>query len=73
MIPENIYKNYNAAKINKQQWKDFGFMLEKDLPYQPSWFDKGQPCEAQNGKAYVDPFFFSHHGQADLMFYILFL
>lgn len=42
-----------------------GFLLEKDYPYEPSWFEKGYPCE---GRAYdgsdstVDRRCFSHDG-----------
>ncbi|MFZ3229719.1 MAG: C1 family peptidase [Pseudobdellovibrio sp.] len=47
----------NAAAVQK-----FGFMLEVDLPYQPSWFDKGMPCEGKKNKSHIEPICFSHNG-----------
>lgn len=42
--------------------QDFGFMLEEDLPYQQSWFDKGFPCEGKKGQQVIDPICYSHAG-----------
>lgn len=50
----------NAATIQK-----FGYMLEKDLPYQQSWFDKGFPCAGWRRKPDVDSSCFSHAGPDD--------
>lgn len=47
----------NAATIQK-----FGFMLEKDMPYQQSWFEEGYPCAGQRGQAAIDPICYSHTG-----------
>lgn len=37
-------------------------MLESDLPYQQSWFDRGMPCEGLRGRSNIDPKCFSHSG-----------
>lgn len=52
----------SSVFVNAATLQQFGFMLEKDLTYQPSWFDRGSPCENQKGKSAVDPVCYSHDG-----------
>ncbi len=52
----------SSVAVNAATVQDFGLMLEKDLPYQPSWFDKGFPCEGQKQKKNLDPICFAHAG-----------
>jgi len=43
-----------------------GFMLEKDVPYQPSWFSKGLPCQNYKDDAYATPAYcYSHKTPSD--------
>ncbi|MES2801248.1 MAG: C1 family peptidase [Bdellovibrionota bacterium] len=51
----------SSVAVNAITFQDFGFMLEHDMPYQTSWFEKGYPCEGQQ-KAEADPICFSHEG-----------
>lgn len=56
------YEEDSSVAVNAVTIQEFGFMFEKDLPYQPSWFDKGFPCEVQKGKKNVDPVCYAHVG-----------
>lgn len=50
----------NAATVQK-----FGFMFEKDLPYQQSWFDEGMPCFNIKNKTSAEPICYSHNGPSE--------
>lgn len=52
----------SSVAVNAATFQEFGFMLEADMPYQPSWFEQGQACEGQKDKANIDPLCFSHNG-----------
>ncbi len=52
----------SSVAVNAATVQEFGLLLEKDLPYQPSWFDKGFPCEGQRKRKNIDPICFSHTG-----------
>lgn len=52
----------SSVAVNAATIQEFGLMFEKDLPYQPSWFDAGMPCEGQKKKNNVDPICYSHRG-----------
>ncbi len=52
----------SSVAVNLATIQEFGYMLEKDMPYQPSWFNKGQPCEGQKDKKTIDPICYSHKG-----------
>jgi len=55
----------SSVAVNAVTLQDFGMMLERDLPYQPSWFDEGFPCAGQKGNPQVDPRCYSHDGPSD--------
>lgn len=52
----------SSVAINAATLQEFGMMFEKDLPYLPSWFDKGYPCEDQRANPEVDSKCFAHVG-----------
>jgi C1A family cysteine protease len=52
----------SSIAVNASTVQKFGLMLEKDLPYQISWFNQGMPCELQKDKKIVDPICYSHKG-----------
>lgn len=52
----------SSVAVNAVTIQDFGFMLEKDLPYQQSWFDQGFPCAGKKDQPNIDPICFSHKG-----------
>ncbi len=52
----------SSVAINAFTTQKFGFMLEKHLPYQESWLNKGMPCELQKNKKQIDTICFSHDG-----------
>lgn len=56
------YEEDSSVAVNAATLQDHGSMLEKDLPYQQSWFNKGQPCEGQTKNEKADPICFSHSG-----------
>lgn len=51
----------SSVAVNASTFQDFGFMLEEDMPYQPSWFDERYPCEGQREETDIDPICYSHH------------
>lgn len=52
----------SSIAVNASTVQKFGFMLEKNLKYQGSWFDQGMPCELQKDKKLIDPVCYSHTG-----------
>ena len=52
----------SSVAVNAATFQEYGYMLEADMPYQPSWFDKGYPCEGQRDAVNIDPICFSHAG-----------
>jgi C1A family cysteine protease len=52
----------SSVAVNAATVQEFGIMLEQDLPYEPSWFEKGFPCEVQENMSNIDPICFSHKG-----------
>ncbi|WP_413291129.1 C1 family peptidase [Bdellovibrio sp. HCB337] len=56
------YEEDSSVAVNAVTVQEFGFMFEKDLPYQQSWFDKGFPCETKKGKKDVDLVCYAHAG-----------
>ena len=52
----------SSIAVNASTVQKFGFMLEKDLSYQASWFDQGMPCELQKDKKKIEPVCYSHNG-----------
>lgn len=56
------FEEDSSVAVNAAALQSFGFMLEADLPYQQSWFDKGMPCEGQRGKPDINPVCYSHSG-----------
>lgn len=52
----------SSVAVNASTVQKFGIMLEKDLPYQPSWFNPEMPCESQKGQKNIDPICYSHKG-----------
>lgn len=52
----------SSVAVNAVALQEFGFMLESDLPYQQSWFDKGAACEGQRDATNIDPICYSHSG-----------
>lgn len=52
----------SSVAVNALTVQKFGFMLEKDLPYQQSWFDKGMFCEGKKGEKDINPVCYSHSG-----------
>lgn len=55
-----IFDEGSSVAVNAASFQEFGFMLEQDMPYQPSWFDPGYPCEFQKNSQTIDPICFSH-------------
>lgn len=52
----------SRAEYNARALIDYGFMLEQDLPFQPSFFDKGMPCDYYKvDQAGVPAFCYSHN------------
>lgn len=56
------------ADNNVTAYKHAGFMLEKDMPYNLSWFMEGLPCYGQEEKS-AKPVCFSHTGPTQDMAY----
>ena len=52
----------SSVAVNAVALQEFGFMLESDLPYQQSWFDKGAICEGKRDATNIDPICYSHTG-----------
>lgn len=52
----------SSVAVNALAFQRFGFMLEKQMPYQRSWFEQGMPCEGQKADSSVNPRCFSHDG-----------
>jgi hypothetical protein len=52
----------SSVAVNVATVQDFGFMLEKNLDYQQSWFDKGKPCEGKKNETKINPICYSHKG-----------
>lgn len=50
----------SSVAVNAATIQEFGFLLEEEMPYQLSWFNKGGRCE--NQKTNIDPACFSHDG-----------
>lgn len=57
-----IHDEGSSVAVNAATFQKFGFMLEKDMPYQPSWFDAGYPCEGLASSQNIDSICFSHRG-----------
>lgn len=60
-----LFEEDSSVAVNAATIQEFGFMLEDDLPYQPSWFDVGFPCEGQKKHSKIDPICFSHRGPSE--------
>jgi C1A family cysteine protease len=52
----------SSIAVNAATIQEFGFMLEKDLPYEQSWFDVGFPCEGKKSAPNINPICYSHSG-----------
>lgn len=60
------YTEGSQAYSNLSSYKRGGFLLEKDAPYQPSWFEKGLPCEGYKAESRNAPAYcYSHHRPSD--------
>ena len=60
------YTDGSQAYLNLQALSDGGFFLEKDMPYGPSWFAKGLPCEKYKDDANDTPTMcYAHVGPGD--------
>lgn len=57
-----VLEEDSSVAVNLLTIQDFGYMLERDLPYQPSWFDEGQPCALTKDRSKAAPICFSHAG-----------
>lgn len=52
----------SSVAVDALALQRYGFMFEQDLPYQPSWFDEGQPCENLKNAKDISPICYSHSG-----------
>ena len=60
------YTDGSQAYLNLQALGEGGFFLEKDMPYGPSWFAKGLPCENYKDEADDTPTMcYAHVGPGD--------
>ncbi|MGE4233528.1 MAG: C1 family peptidase [Bacteriovoracia bacterium] len=59
------FEEDSSVVVNAAAFQSFGFMLERDFPFQQSWFDKGFPCEGFRMSDQIPPECFSHHGPGE--------
>lgn len=52
----------SSVAVNAITIQESGFMYERDLPYQQSWFEPGFPCAGKKELVGVDPICYSHAG-----------
>jgi len=57
-----IFEEDSSIAVNAATFQEFGFILEENLPYQQSWFDKGMPCEGQKDRPNIAASCYSHDG-----------
>lgn len=55
----------SSVVVNLKTIQDYGFMVESDLIYQPSWFSKGMPCEGKVKVKNEELKCYAHNGPQD--------